>query len=91
MNALDIIVIAVIILSGLFAFARGFVKEALSVCAWVGAGFAALYARPFAMPIAERFLPAGAIAGRRRDAGRIPGGADRLVARHLGGVAADQG
>src|SRR5229473_2854220 len=36
-NALDIIVIAVIALSALFAFARGFVKEALSIGAWLGA------------------------------------------------------
>jgi membrane protein required for colicin V production len=62
MNALDIGVIAVILLSGLFAFARGFVKEVLSVAAWVGAGFAALYALPYATPIAERFLPRGAVA-----------------------------
>jgi membrane protein required for colicin V production len=62
MNALDIGVIAVILLSGLFAFARGFVKEVLSVGAWVGAGFAALYALPYATPIAERFLPRGAVA-----------------------------
>ncbi len=62
MNALDIAVIAVILLSGLFAFARGFVKEVLSVGAWVGAGFAALYGLPYATPIAERFLPRGAVA-----------------------------
>jgi len=62
MNALDIAVIAVILLSGLFAFARGFVKGVLSVGAWVGAGFAALYGLPYATPVAERFLPAGAVA-----------------------------
>ena len=62
MNALDIAVIAVILLSGLFAFARGFVKEVLSVGAWVGAGFAALYGLPYATPVAARFLPAGAVA-----------------------------
>jgi membrane protein required for colicin V production len=62
MNLLDIIVIAVVLISGLFAFARGFVKEALSVAAWVGAAFAALYGLPYATPLAERFLPAGAIA-----------------------------
>lgn len=62
MNALDIIVIVVILLSGLFAFARGFVKEALSVAAWIGAGLAALYGLPFVTPIAERFLPRGAVA-----------------------------
>jgi len=44
LNPLDIGVIAVIGLSAVFAFARGFVREALSIVAWVGAGFAALYA-----------------------------------------------
>ena len=43
MNPLDIGVIAVIGLSAVFAFARGFVREALSIVAWVGAGFATLY------------------------------------------------
>jgi membrane protein required for colicin V production len=62
MNGLDIVVIAVVLLSGLFAFARGFVKEALSIVAWAGAGFAALYALPYATPMAERFLPQGAMA-----------------------------
>lgn len=62
MNLLDIIVIGVILLSGLFAFARGFVKEALSVAAWVGAAFAALYALPYAAPVTERFLPKGPVA-----------------------------
>ena len=62
MNLLDIIVIGVILLSGLFAFARGFVKEALSVAAWVGAAFAALYGLPYAAPFAERLLPKGPVA-----------------------------
>jgi membrane protein required for colicin V production len=62
MNLLDIIVVAVVLLSGLFAFARGFVKETLSVAAWVGAGFAALYGLPYATPLTERFLPKGALA-----------------------------
>ena len=43
MNPLDLGVIAVIGLSAIFAFARGFVREALSIIAWVGAGFATLY------------------------------------------------
>jgi membrane protein required for colicin V production len=43
MNPLDLGVIAVIGLSAIFAFARGFVREALSIIAWVGAGFITLY------------------------------------------------
>jgi membrane protein required for colicin V production len=42
-NPLDIGVIAIIGLSAVFAFARGFVREALSIVAWVGAGFITLY------------------------------------------------
>ncbi len=44
MNALDIAVIAVILLSGLFAFSRGFVREGLSIASWIGASAAAVYA-----------------------------------------------
>lgn len=43
MNPLDIGVIAVIALSAVFAFARGFVREALSIVAWVTAGAVTLY------------------------------------------------
>jgi len=43
MNPLDIGVIGVIGLSAVFAFARGFVREALSIVAWIGAGFITLY------------------------------------------------
>ena len=43
MNPLDLGVIAVIGLSAIFAFARGFVREALSIIAWVGAGFITFY------------------------------------------------
>jgi len=37
MNWLDLAVIGVVVLSAVFAFARGFVREALSIVAWVGA------------------------------------------------------
>lgn len=56
MNALDVIVIAGIALSALFAFARGFVKEALSIAAWVGAALIALYGLDPARPIAHKFI-----------------------------------
>jgi membrane protein required for colicin V production len=62
MNPFDIIVILVVVLSGLFAFARGFVKEALSVAAWAGAGLATLYSLPYVQPFAERLLPKGMVA-----------------------------
>ncbi len=62
MNPFDIFIIVLIVLSGLFAFARGFVREALSVATWVGASLAALYAFPYARPIAERWLAKGIVA-----------------------------
>lgn len=43
MNALDLAVLGVIALSAIFAFARGFVRETLSIVAWVGAAMATLY------------------------------------------------
>jgi membrane protein required for colicin V production len=39
MNWLDLAVIGIVVLSAVFAFARGFVREALSIVAWVGAAF----------------------------------------------------
>jgi membrane protein required for colicin V production len=42
-NPLDLGVVAIIVLSALFAFARGFVREALSILAWIGAAAATLY------------------------------------------------
>jgi membrane protein required for colicin V production len=61
-RALDIIVIAIVVLSGLLAFARGFVREALSIVSWLGATAAALYAAPYLRPYAERFVPKGTVA-----------------------------
>jgi len=55
-NALDIIVIAVVALSALFAFARGFVKESLSIAAWVGAGLITLYGLPHLRPVALKYI-----------------------------------
>jgi membrane protein required for colicin V production len=43
MNPLDLAVIGIVALSAIFAFARGFVREALSIVAWVGAAAITLY------------------------------------------------
>ena len=67
MNPLDIGVVAVIVLSAIFAFARGFVREALSIVAWVGAAFIALrgFGAAFAMidPVVKNPLLSQLIAG----------------------------
>lgn len=56
MNALDIAVIAVLLISGLFAMMRGLVHEVLSVTAWVGAALATLYGLPLAQPVARQYI-----------------------------------
>ena len=43
MNGFDLAVLGVIALSAIFAFARGLVREALSIVAWVGAALITLY------------------------------------------------
>ena len=62
MTIFDYAVIGVILLSGFFAYARGFVREALSIAAWINASFIALYAFPYVAPLFEKALPKGVIA-----------------------------
>jgi membrane protein required for colicin V production len=56
MNALDLAVLGIIGLSAVFAFARGFVREALSIAAWVGAAAVTLYAFNDVYAVAIRFV-----------------------------------
>jgi membrane protein required for colicin V production len=56
MNALDLSIIGVIVLSGIFAFARGFVREVLSIAAWVGAAATTLYGFNYVYGIIFRFV-----------------------------------
>ena len=56
LNALDIGVAAIIVISGLLALVRGFVKEMLSIGAWVGAAVAALYAFPYVQPYTRQLI-----------------------------------
>jgi membrane protein required for colicin V production len=55
-NALDLGIIAVIALSAIFAFARGFVREALSIAAWVGAAAITLYGFNYIYGMLIRFV-----------------------------------
>ena len=56
MNALDFAIIAIVALSAIFAFARGFVREALSIIAWVGAAAITLYGFNRVYAIVMRFV-----------------------------------
>lgn len=62
MTTFDFAVVGIIILSGYFAYSRGFVREALSIAAWINASFVAVYAFPSVLPLFERVLPKGVIA-----------------------------
>jgi len=52
-NSADFIVLAVILISGLFAFVRGLVHELLALGAWIGAGIATYYGIDHAIPVAR--------------------------------------
>lgn len=56
MNLVDLAVLVVIALSAIFAFARGFVREVLSIAAWVGAALITLYGFSYADAVVTRFL-----------------------------------
>jgi len=62
MNTLDVVVLVIVLGSTGFAFARGFIREILSIAAWLGAALITLYGYSYAVPFAERFLPKGLFA-----------------------------
>ena len=55
-NATDLGVLAVLAVPGLLAFARGFLREVLSVGAWVGAAAATIYGLEPARPLARQYI-----------------------------------
>jgi len=61
-NAVDVAVVLVLLVSGALAYARGFVHETLAVGGWVGAIFATIYGYPYVQPYARQFIPVELIA-----------------------------
>ena len=53
---LDIIVLSVMLLSGLLAMIRGFMREILSIAAWASAAIATIYAFPRLLPQAKAYF-----------------------------------
>ncbi len=53
---IDICFVAILVISGILAYIRGFVREVLSVAAWVGAAFVTLYGYPHLQPIARAHI-----------------------------------
>jgi membrane protein required for colicin V production len=68
-NSFDLAVLGVIALSGIFAFARGFVREALSIIAWVGAALITLYGFNHVYAIVVRFVTTPLLADLAAGAG----------------------
>ncbi|TVR84830.1 MAG: CvpA family protein [Rhodospirillales bacterium] len=52
----DGIVVLILLVSALLAFARGFVHEVLAIAGWVGAIFATIYGLPLVRPYARSFI-----------------------------------
>lgn len=66
-NPADLTVAVLVILSGIFAMARGFVREVLSLASWVGAALVTLWgfglARPYARGLIANALLADIVTG----------------------------
>lgn len=69
MNGLDLAVLAILAVSAVFAFARGFVREALSIIAWVGAALITLYGFDPVYRIIVRFVTTPLLADLAAGAG----------------------
>lgn len=59
---LDLAVLAVLLVSGLLAMLRGFVRELLGIGAWVGAAVAAITLYPLLAPLLHPWLDPGLVA-----------------------------
>ena len=63
LGLIDIILIAVVIISVLFALYRGLVRELLGIAAWILAGFAALYSYAPLQPLMNKMIENKTTAG----------------------------
>ena len=56
MNTIDIVVVAVVAISAIIAFLRGFVREMLTIGSWLGAALVTLYGFPLLQPKFETWI-----------------------------------
>ena len=63
LNNLDIIILAVVLISGLIALSRGLIKEVLSIIGWVSVTVLIIYLLPVLMPFTKNFVTNGYMAG----------------------------
>jgi membrane protein required for colicin V production len=55
-DPVDAGVIGLVLISGLFAFFRGFIREVLAIAGWVGAALATLWAFPIVSPLMRQWI-----------------------------------
>lgn len=53
---IDVCFVGILVISGILAYIRGFVREVLAVAAWVGAALITLYAYPHIQPLAREYI-----------------------------------
>ena len=62
MTGLDALVFAILVISGVFAYIRGFVHELLTLAAWAGAALTTLYGFEYVVPYARDIIKVRAVA-----------------------------
>jgi membrane protein required for colicin V production len=59
---LDIVLLAVMLISGLLAMIRGFMREILSIASWAAAAVITIYAYPKLLPVAKQYFTSELVA-----------------------------
>jgi len=59
---LDVLLLVVMLISGLLAMIRGFMREILSIAAWIIAAVVTLYAYPRVLPVAQGYISSKMVA-----------------------------
>jgi membrane protein required for colicin V production len=62
LTALDLVTIALVLISSIMAFARGFIREVFSIIALLGAGLAAYYGHGYVAPLLNGFFNSPTVA-----------------------------
>ncbi len=70
---LDILLLGVMLVSGILAMVRGFMREILSIASWVAAAAATLYAYPRLLPVAKQYVTSDLVAAGVTIAGTFIG------------------
>jgi len=58
----DVVVVAILVISGLLAYFRGLVREVLSLATWIGAALGALYGFSTVQPYVRQFISVNIVA-----------------------------